>query len=148
MSFFWQVGKVSWESRWKWLLSGAGRTINQRWSRGGAGALTEAFQYPSPSHTLPCPLFFCVLFLSKVWETCISFASVSLMSWRLALPPQQTWWMPVTEGWLVAMLHLNQTLIPLRLVFTPTRLVSSDWWTWLWQGLVHLKANLDKDSVL
>lgn len=37
--------------------------------------------------------------------------------------------MQVSEGWLVAMLHLNQTLIPLLFVFTPMRLVLSDWWT-------------------
>lgn len=34
-------------------IRGAGRTINQRWSRGGAGALTEALQFPPPSPTHP-----------------------------------------------------------------------------------------------
>lgn len=51
-------------------IRGTGRTINQRWSRGGAGALTEALQ-PPPSPTHPythtlLPSFLLVLFLSKV----------------------------------------------------------------------------------
>lgn len=127
-------------------IRGAGRTINQQWSRGGAGALTEALQFPLPypyTHTLH-PSFLLVLFLSKVCESleiiceCLSWAGGYLCSSR-----RGGW---VTVGWLVAMLHLNQTLIPL--VFTPTWLVSSDWWTWFWQGLVPPKANLSKGAVL
>lgn len=54
-------------------IRGSGRTINQRWSRGGAGALTEALQFPpalthTPIHT-PIPSFLLVLFLSKVLES-------------------------------------------------------------------------------
>lgn len=140
---FGRVMKVSWESLWKWLLSEEpdGQLISGG-PEGELGLWQRLFRSPLPHthfHVLFFPLSSSFQRSKRLvynLQVCLLWADCSLC--RGCRLRRVGWWPCFT----VTKPSSRCSLC------SPHVAASSDWWTWLWQGLVHLKANLDKDAVL